>query len=403
MSNELDKILISYKQLGFEKELERLFISTLQKTWLRDVSEREKVQSIVEDVDKRRDEAVAEYTDKYDGIKLTPDQFRITEKELEKAHSEIDPKLLNTIRQAIENVRTYQTEIFICNKNTHPGIKYTPIERVGICVPGAAAPLPSTVIMTAVPAQVAGVKEIAVVSPPKYQGTIHPVILAVCYELKISEVYRIGGAQAVAALAFGDPQFGRTKVDKIVGPGNAWVQMAKREVFGLVDIDSIAGPSEVLIIANEDASPKWVAADMLSQLEHMPGSAMLFTNSQHLAEKVLQQLKSLCLDQSSHKTCGHASKKSIYNLGFRIAMATPTTSTFGVSTLESFGDKIRGLCSGFELSGFRIICIPVFCLFIAIRLIVALPTLSKNFSSRNTTATILPSILEGSNDFWMIT
>jgi histidinol dehydrogenase len=291
LNNELDKILISYKQLGFEEELERLSTSTLQKTWFRDVSEREKVQGIVEDVDKRRDEAVAEYTEKYDGIKLAPDQFRVIKEDLEEAHSEIDLNLLKSIRQAIENVRKYQTEIFIGNKNTHPGIKYTPIERVGICVPGASAPLPSTVIMTAVPAQVAGVKEIAVVSPPRYKGSIHPVILAVCHELKINEVYRIGGAQAVAALAFGDPKFGRIKVDKIVGPGNAWVQMAKREVFGLVDIDSIAGPSEVLIIANDKANPTWVAADMLSQVEHAPGSAMLFTNSQHLAENVLQQLK----------------------------------------------------------------------------------------------------------------
>jgi len=289
--HELDKILISHKQPDFDKELEKLRISTLQATWFGDDSKRDKVRDIVEDVDKRRDEAVAEYTEKFDGIKLTPDQFRVSKEELEQAHKEIDKDLLASLRQAIENVRNYQSEIFIGNKIEHPGIRYTPIERVGICVPGASAPLPSTVIMTAVPAQVAGVKEIAVVSPPRYKGSIHPVILAACYELGIEEVYRIGGAQAVAALAFGDRRVGRIKVDKIVGPGNTWVQMAKREVFGIVDIDSIAGPSEVLIIANEKANPAWVAADMLSQAEHTPSSAMLFTYSQKLAEKVVEELR----------------------------------------------------------------------------------------------------------------
>ncbi|GAG43415.1 unnamed protein product, partial [marine sediment metagenome] len=143
--------------------------------------------------------------------------------------------------------------------------------------------------MTAVPAQVAGVKEIVVVSPPRYRGSIHPVILAVCEELGIDEVYRIGGAQAVAALAFGTQTI--DPVDKIVGPGNQWVQMAKRKVFGVVNIDSIAGPSEVLIIANDKANPAWVAADMLSQAEHAPGSAVLFTDSQNFAQRTLEVLK----------------------------------------------------------------------------------------------------------------
>ena len=291
MPHELDNILITYEQPDFDKELEKLRISTLHAAWFRDNSDRDKVKDIVEDISKRGDEAVAEYTEKFDGIKLTPEQFRVDRKDLEKAHNEIGKDLLGTIRQAVENVRKYQTDIFIGNKSTHPGIKYTPIKRVGICVPGASAPLPSTVIMTAVPAQVAGVEQILVVSPPRYKGSIHPATLAVCHELGIDEVYRIGGAQAVAALAFGDRKSGRIKVDKIVGPGNTWVQMAKREVFGAVDIDSIAGPSEVLIIANDKANPAWVAADMLSQAEHDPGSAMLFTDSQEFAQRVLSELK----------------------------------------------------------------------------------------------------------------
>lgn len=287
MTSELDRILITYKQPEFNKELEKLRISTLEATWFRDDSKRDKVKNIIEDVSRRGDEAVAEYTEKFDGVKLAPGQFRISEKDLRKAHDEINPRLLASLRQAIKNVRKYQEEIFI-GKKKHPGVKYTPIKRIGICVPGASAPLPSTVIMTAVPAQVAGVKEIVVVSPPRHKGSIHPVILAVCHELGIDEVYRIGGAQAIAALARGTDTI--RKVYKIVGPGNQWVQMAKREVFGSVDIDLIAGPSEVLIIANDKANPSWVAADMLSQAEHDPGSAILLTDSQKLAENVLNEL-----------------------------------------------------------------------------------------------------------------
>jgi histidinol dehydrogenase len=234
------------------------------------------------------DKAVAKYTKTFDHVDLEPEEFRVCPGELEKAHKEIDRRLLTSIRQAIDNVRKYQEKIFV-GKSIPGKVKYTSIKRVGICVPGASAPLPSTVIMTAVPAQVAGVEEIVVVSPPRYKGTIHPVILAVCHELGIEEVYRIGGAQAIAALARGTQHI--KKVYKIVGPGNQWVQMAKQWVVGSVDIDSVAGPSEVLIIADDSANPAWLAADMLSQAEHAPGMAILFTTSQKLAEKVLNELE----------------------------------------------------------------------------------------------------------------
>ncbi|MCH7558153.1 MAG: histidinol dehydrogenase [Planctomycetes bacterium] len=290
MPHELDQILISSFQPDFEKRLGKLRFGIVHATRFKIGSKQyEQVRSIVQDVAARKDTAVAEYTKEYDDIELSPDEFRVSKKDLEKAHKEVDSGLLTSLRQVIENVRKYQTEIFVGNKNTHPGIKYTPIRRVGICVPGASAPLPSTVIMTAVPAQVAGVKEVVVISPPRYESSIHPVILAVCKELGIDEVYRIGGAQAVAALAQGTETIRR--VEKIVGPGNQWVQMAKREVFGVVDIDSIAGPSEVLIIADDKANPAWVAADMLSQAEHAPGSAIVFTHSQKLANEVLVELK----------------------------------------------------------------------------------------------------------------
>jgi len=289
MPHELDHILFSTSQPDFKKRLVELRVKVCEAATFNPRSEEgKKVAEIIEEVCKNQDKALAKYTRDFDGVDLAPEQFRVSKPDLEKAHAEISKQLLRSIHQAIENVRKYQSEIFVGNFK-HPGIKYTPIRRVGICVPGASAPLPSTVIMTAVPAQVAGVEEIAVVSPPRHKASIHPVILAVCYELGINEVYRIGGAQAVAALAFGTKTI--HAVDKIVGPGNQWVQMAKRAVFGQVGIDSLAGPSEVLVIADDKANPAWVAADMLSQAEHAPGSSLLFTNSQKFAEKVLQELK----------------------------------------------------------------------------------------------------------------
>jgi histidinol dehydrogenase len=292
-----DQILLSTSQSPDLMKLQRLrekisFAGLLKGKGVQPYSKiREQVIQIVNAVQIRGDGALAEFTENYDNVKLTSKQFRITASDLQKAHEEIDKDLLASLRAAIANVKKYQEEIFIGNFR-HPGIKYVPIEKVGICVPGASAPLPSTVIMSAVPALVAKVKpeNIAVVSPPRYKGSIHPDILAVCYELGITQVYRIGGAQAVAALAWGTDTI--AKVDKIVGPGNQWVQTAKREVFGLVDIDSIAGASEVLIIANDKANPAWVAADMLSQAEHASdSSAIVVTDSEDSAKKILGELK----------------------------------------------------------------------------------------------------------------
>jgi histidinol dehydrogenase len=289
MSEKLDRILVSSDSPKWHQKLKQLRQALFEVTYFTsDDKNHKSLMRILKAVRTRGDSAVQEFTKKFDDVSLTPPQFKISNDDLEKAHKEIDPKLLNSLKQAIENVKKYQTETFIGNSK-HPGIKYNPIERVGICIPGASAPLPSTVIMTAVPAQVAGVEQIAVISPPRYKTTIHPVILAVCFELGINEVYRIGGAHAVAALAYGTQTI--TPVNKIVGPGNQWVQMAKKEVLGYVGIDSIAGPSEVLIIADENANPAWIAADMLSQAEHNPGSAVLFTDSQTLAENTLKELE----------------------------------------------------------------------------------------------------------------
>jgi histidinol dehydrogenase len=290
MYDELNTILISHGQPDFKIRLLELRSAIAREAWFSASDDRRmQVIEILREVERNGAEAISRFTEKFDHVKLQPAQFRVSEQDLDNAYKEIDKDLLNTLRKAIDNVRKYQEEIFIGNLR-HPGIKYTPIKSVGICVPGASAPLLSTVIMTAVPAQVAGVQRIVVVSPPRYKGSIHPVILAVCRELGIEEVFRVGGAQAVAALAFGAGDFIR-RVDKIVGPGNQWVQTAKREVFGIVGIDSIAGPSEVLIIANDKANPAWVAADMLSQAEHDPGSAVVFTDSQETAQRVLNEIK----------------------------------------------------------------------------------------------------------------
>ena len=293
MKKKLQKILISHTSKDFEQRLADLRTKIAKKASLNLRSkEGVKVADIIEEIQNRGDKMVAQCTADFDRVVLSPLQFRISRQELKKNHRKIDKKLLASIRKAILNVRKYQKKIFIGTAKDiygSVGIKHTPIRRIGICVPGASAPLPSTVIMTAVPAQVAGVKEIVVVSPPRYNGGIHPVTLAVCFELGINEVYRIGGVQAIAALADGTKTI--KAVDMIVGPGNQWVQTAKKLVFGQVKIDSIAGPSEVLIIADDSAAPAWVAADMLSQAEHTPASALLFTPSKKLAQKVIGELK----------------------------------------------------------------------------------------------------------------
>jgi len=288
-----DDLLIRTTDADYAAKLQKLRREHSMSEFLKSRSElADAVRRIVADVADRGDAAVSEYTEKFDKVKLTPPQFRVSADELKAAHTGLDKDLLASLKKAIANVWNYQSEIFVGAKNLSAGIRYTPLRRAALCIPGASAPLPSTVIMTAVPAQVAGVKELVVLSPPRYNGSIHPVILGVCYELGISEVYRLGGAQAVAAAAWGTQTI--AKVDKIVGPGHDVVQLAKKEVFGIVDMDSFAGPSDVLIVANNDANPVWVAADMLSQAEHNPGAGIVVTDSEDLAEKVLSELRTQC-------------------------------------------------------------------------------------------------------------
>lgn len=258
---------------------------------------RQVVQRICADVRERGLDAVLEYTAKLDRKQLTLESMRVSQSELSAAHKACEPGLLDTIRRIRDNIMEFQSRILsedvqVVRQDGFGRVelrqRYLPLKRVGICVPGGAAAYPSTVLMTAIPAQTAGVKEIAVVVPPTEYGGYNTSLLATCAEVGITEIYRIGGAQAVAAMAYGVQ--GLPRVDKIVGPGNLFVALAKQHVFGEVDIDSIAGPSEVVLLADDSANPRYVAADLISQAEHSPGSGVLITWHLPLIEAVKVEL-----------------------------------------------------------------------------------------------------------------
>lgn len=248
------------------------------------LSPREVVRRICEDVRLQGLDAVLRYTARLDRRELTPETLRVSPAELAAAAAQASPRFLAAIRRIRDNVSEFQRAVLPADARVvRPAgsgsielrQRHLPMKRVGICVPGGAAAYPSTVLMTAVPAQTAGVREIAVVVPPTPFGGYNVDLLATCHEIGIREVYRMGGAQAVAALAYGVS--GIPRVDKIVGPGNLFVALAKQHVFGDVDIDSIAGPSEVIVLADATARPDFVAADLISQAEHSPGSGVLIT------------------------------------------------------------------------------------------------------------------------------
>lgn len=263
--------------------------------------------------DEVRDEGVAaviRYTKAFDDVHLSESDFRVSEEQLHRAHAAATPAFLAAIRTVRENILQFQQAILPTDVTVNPraGVRlrhvYRPLRRVGICVPGGAAAYPSTILMTAVPALAAGVAEIAVVTPPTAFGAHHPDVLAACHELGISEVYRVGGAQGIAALAYGAHPI--RPVEKIVGPGNLFVALAKKYVFGDVDIDSMAGPSEVLILADESMDARFLAADLLAQAEHSPGSSILVSWNAKLiretageVEKQLVQLSRADLTRAS--------------------------------------------------------------------------------------------------------
>ena len=269
--------------------MEELFIRTVEKSGVSDA-----VCDIIRDVARRGDEALFDYARRFDGAEL--EALEVSREEIDAAYNATEPEFLRVLEEAAENIRAYHrrqiTEGFRLEKpdGSYMGMKITPIESVGLCVPGRTAAYPSTVLMTAIPAKIAGCKQLVMVSPPGADGKQPAAILAAAKIAGVDRVFRTGGAQGVAALAYGTQSV--PKVDKIVGPGSAYVAEAKRQVFGRVDIDMIAGPSEILIVADGTCDSALVAADLLSQAEHdVLASAVLITDSRALAEGVQKELE----------------------------------------------------------------------------------------------------------------
>ena len=253
------------------------------------------VNEILEHVKKNKDKALFEYTKKFDGVDITTKTFRVTKEEIKEAYTKVDEHLIEVIRKAIVNIKTYhEKQVRYSWFDSKPdgtllGQKITALERVGVYVPGGKAVYPSSVLMNIIPAKVAGVDRIVMTTPPGKDGKVYPITLVAANEAGVDEVYKVGGAQAIGALAYGTESI--KKVDKIVGPGNIYVALAKKAVFGHVSIDSIAGPSEILVLADETANPRYVAADLLSQAEHDEmASAILVTTSEELAKKVSDEV-----------------------------------------------------------------------------------------------------------------
>lgn len=277
----------------------------------------ERVAAIVEDVRQRRDEAVFEYTRRFDKAQIDASNIRVTEQEIAEAYDEVDPSLVDVIRKALVNIRSYHEKQLRYSwfdskpDGTLLGQKITPLATVGVYVPGGKAVYPSSVLMNIVPAKVAGVNKIIMSTPCNARGKVNPTTLVAAREAGADEIYKTGGAQAIAAMAFGTESVPR--VDKIVGPGNIYVALAKKAVYGFVNIDSIAGPSEILVLADETANPRFVAADLLSQAEHDEmASAILITTSMELARKVSEQTEKFVKELSRSEII----QKSLDNFGY---------------------------------------------------------------------------------------
>ncbi len=274
------------------------------------------VKKILDEVKEKKDEAVFAYTKQFDKADINASNIRVTEAEIAEAYELVDAELLRIIRRALKNIEAYHAKQMQYSwfdskpDGTMLGQKVTPLQRVGVYVPGGKAVYPSSVLMNIMPAKVAGVEEIIMVTPPGRDGKVNPTTLVAAKEAGADQVYKVGGAQAIAALAYGTESI--PKADKIVGPGNIYVALAKKAVYGHVSIDSIAGPSEILVLADEGANPRYVAADLLSQAEHDElASAILVTTSMELAEKVSEQTDLFIRELSR----GEIIRKSLDNYG----------------------------------------------------------------------------------------
>ncbi len=275
------------------------------------------VAAILADVKEKGDAAVFDYTKRFDGADINAGNIVVTKEEIDEAYSLVDEQLVDVIRKALVNIRDYhakqkQYSWFDSTPNgTILGQKVTPLNRVGVYVPGGKAAYPSSVLMNIIPAKVAGVNQIIMTTPPGKDGKVNPGTLVAANEAGVDVIYKVGGAQAIAAMAYGTDSI--RKVDKIVGPGNIYVALAKKAVYGHVSIDSIAGPSEILVIADETANPRYVAADLLSQAEHDEmASAILITTSEELADKVSEEIDGFVAELSRSEIIS----KSLENYGY---------------------------------------------------------------------------------------
>ncbi len=276
-----------------------------------------RVNEIIGQVRERRDEAVFSYTKQFDGAELGPETVRVSREEVEAAYQNTEPGLIEVMKKSLDNIRAYhEKQKQYSWFDSRPdgvllGQKVTALEKVGVYVPGGKASYPSSVLMNVIPAKVAGVQKIVMVTPCSREGNVNPATLAAADLAGVDEIYKVGGAQAIAALAFGTESI--PKVDKIVGPGNIYVALAKKAVFGHVSIDSIAGPSEILVLADGTANPRYVAADLLSQAEHDElASAILITDSQSLAEQVSREVEKFTAELSRKEII----EKSLENYGY---------------------------------------------------------------------------------------
>ena len=295
-----------------------------------------RVNDIIQNVREKRDEAIFEYTLKFDGATIDQDNIRVTEEEIKEAYEQVDPKLLDVIRKALVNIRDYHTKQkqYSWFDSDESGIilgqKVTPLKTVGVYVPGGKAVYPSSVLMNVIPAKVAGVSNIIMTTPCGKDGKVYPSTLVAAKEAGGDAIYKVGGAQAIAALAFGTESI--PKVDKIVGPGNIYVALAKKAVFGYVSIDSIAGPSEIMVLADETANPRFVAADLLSQAEHDEmASAILVTTSETLAEQVSMEVDKFVATLSRKEII----QKSLDNYGYILVADTMQDAIDTVNEIAS--------------------------------------------------------------------
>ena len=295
-----------------------------------------RVNDIIQNVREKRDEAIFEYTLKFDGATIDQDNIRVTEEEIKEAYEQVDPKLLDVIRKALVNIRDYHAKQkqYSWFDSDESGIilgqKVTPLKTVGVYVPGGKAVYPSSVLMNVIPAKVAGVSNIIMTTPCGKDGKVYPSTLVAAKEAGVDAIYKVGGAQAIAALAFGTESI--PKVDKIVGPGNIYVALAKKAVFGYVSIDSIAGPSEIMVLADETANPRFVAADLLSQAEHDEmASAILVTTSETLAEQVSVEVDKF-VEVLSRK---EIIRKSLDNYGYILVADTMQDAIDTVNEIAS--------------------------------------------------------------------